>query len=166
MKVILGTDHTGFELKEKIKEFLKDYEVIDMGVFELNPEDDYPFAIIPAAEKVAEDPNSLGIVFGGSGQGEAIAANKVKGIKCSVFYGPMKPERAVDVSGRTSDDPYEIVKLARKHNNANILSIGVRFVSEDEAKEAIKVFLETPFSGKERHNRRIQEISRFEEKRI
>ena len=144
MKVYIGTDHAGYELKETIKAYLQEsgLEVVDKGAFEYNPEDDYPDFIIPTAEAVAADPESLGIVLGGSGEGEEMAANKVEGIRAAEYYG-----------GAT-----DIVKLSREHNNANILSLGARFITEAQAKEAVKVFLETPFSGEERHIRRIEKI--------
>ena len=106
-KIVLGTDHAGFELKEEIKKFLiqSGFEVEDMGTSKYDPGDDYPDFIVPAAKKVAADPNAKGIIFGGSGQGEAIAANKVKGIRAAVYYG----------------DNLDIVKLSRAHNNCNIL---------------------------------------------
>lgn len=144
MKIYIGSDHAGFILKEKIKEYLNSlsYEVIDKGAFELNPTDDYPDFIIPTAEEVAKDQQSLGIVLGGSGQGEQISANKVDGIRAIEYYG----------------GPLEIVKLGREHNNANILSLGARFVNDEEALEAVKIFIETIFSNDQRHVRRIDKI--------
>jgi len=144
MKIYLGSDHAGFELKEKIKEFLtkKDLEVIDKGAFELNPEDDYPDFVIPVAEEVSKDTeNSRGIILGGSGQGEAMAANKVKGIRAAVFYG----------------GPKEIITLSREHNNSNILSLGARFVSKREAFKAIELWLGTSFEGG-RHEQRLNKF--------
>ncbi len=161
MKIYLATDHAGFKLKEKIKAYLSsmmDLEIVDMGALEFTPEDDYPDFIRPAAEAVAADQGSLGIIFGGSGQGEAIVANKVRGVRAAVFYGEMIPYEAVDVGGTSSKDPYEIVKLARFHNNANILSLGAHFILESHAQQAVKVFIDTLFSGDERHVRRITKI--------
>lgn len=148
MKIYIGSDHAGFILKEKIKEYLSSlaHEVIDKGAFELNPTDDYPDFIIPTAEEVAKDQQSLGIVLGGSGQGEQISANKVDGIRAIEYYG----------------GPLEIVKLGREHNNANILSLGARFVNDEEALEAVKIFIETIFSNEERHVRRLEEIKNEE----
>lgn len=145
MKIHLATDHAGFELKEKILEFLvdSDYEVSDHGAFEYNESDDYPDFIKKAAQAVSDDPeHTMGIIFGGSGQGEDMVADKFDHVRSAVYYG----------------GNLEIVKLAREHNNANMLSIGARFVAEDEAKEAIKLFIETPFSEAERHKRRIDKI--------
>ncbi len=149
MKIYLGTDHAGFELKEKIKAFLEaeiDCEVRDFGTFELDELDDYPDFIFPVAEQVAEDWNNgienFGIIFGGSGQGEAMVANRVKGARSTVYYGESK----------------EIIKLSREHNNANVLSLGARFVEFEEAKEMIKLWLDTEFSGEERHERRIGKL--------
>lgn len=147
--IYLASDHAGFELKEEIKKYLGELgmEVEDMGAFSLDPADDYPDYVIPAAKKVSEDPeNNRGIVLGGSGQGEAIAANKVKGIRAAVYYG----------------GSLDIVKLSRQHNDANILSLGARFLTGDQAKEAVKVWLETKFEG-DRHERRIKKIQALEE---
>ncbi|MFA6325297.1 MAG: RpiB/LacA/LacB family sugar-phosphate isomerase [Candidatus Paceibacterota bacterium] len=145
MKIYIGADHAGFELKGKLFSFLKDlgYEVEDKGAFELNENDDYPDFIKPVALAVASDPeHGRGVVLGGSGQGEEMSANKIKGIRAAEYYG----------------GNLEIVKLAREHNDANILSLGARFISEEEAKEAVKIFLETEFSGDERHVRRINKL--------
>ena len=146
MKIYLGGDHAAFPLKEKIKEYLtKDlgYEAEDKGAFSFDGLDDYPDFIKPVACAVASDPeNSRGIIMGGSGQGEAIAANRFKGVRAAVFYG----------------GPEEIIKLSREHNDANILSIGARFVSENDIMHAVKLWLSTPFSGEERHQRRIAKI--------
>ncbi len=162
MKIYIGTDHTGFELKEKLKVYLSEleagYEVEDLGAFKYDKDDDYPDFIKKVAEAVANDAESKGIVIGGSGQGEAFCANKTKGIRAVVFYGPRETESSVDITGRKSTDPFEIVKLTREHNNANILSLGVRFMTEDEAKFACELFLSTKFGADERHIRRINKI--------
>ncbi len=160
MKIYIGTDHAGFELKEKLKPFLESlgHEVEDKGALTFNADDDYPDFIRPVAEAVASDQNSKGIILGGSGQGEAITANRITGVRAAVFYGPITPVGAVDVSGRASEDMFEIVKLSRLHNNANILSIGFRFASEDDIKKAIEIWLSTDFRGEERHVRRIIKI--------
>ncbi len=144
MKIYLATDHAGFELKEKLKAYLAElgHEVEDKGAFELNPSDDYPDFIKQAAIAVNQDPLSLGIVLGGSGEGEQISANKIEGIRAAGYYG----------------GNLEIVKLAREHNDANILSLGARFLSEAEAKQAVKLFIETPFSNDQRHIQRINKI--------
>lgn len=149
MKIYLATDHAGFELKDKIKEYLlgHGYKVDDRGAYGFDKNDDYPDLIAKAAKKVSEDPeNSKAIIFGGSGQGEAITANKFKNVRCAVFFGN-------DTSA---------VKFFREHNDANILSIGARFTEERTAMEAISLFLETKFSNKERHKRRIQKIKAIE----
>ena len=145
-KIILATDHAGFKLKEDIKKYLIEggMEVEDMGTHTLNPKDDYPDFIIPAAKKVAKD-QSRGIIFGASGQGEAIAANKVKGIRAASYYG-----KNID-----------IVKLSRTHNNANILSLGAKFLSKEEAIKAVETWINTDFSNEERHIRRIKKISKL-----
>jgi ribose 5-phosphate isomerase B len=165
MKIFIGSDHAGFEFKEKLVSYLKEegHEVEDKGAFTYDKDDDYPDYIFPTAQGVAENEGSRGIVIGGSGFGEAIAANRVKGARALVFYGPMLPKGAVDVSGRESHDPYELIKLSRMHNNANIISFGMRFITEDEAKQAIKVFLETEFPGDERHLRRIKKLDQYGE---
>ncbi len=144
MKIYIGTDHAGFELKEQIKVFLGDlgHSVIDKGAFSFNPNDDYPDFVRPVAEAVAGDEGSLGIVLGKSGEGEAMATDKVEGIRTAVYYG----------------GSIDIPRLAREHNNANILSLGAGFLTEDEAKQAVKIFIETPFSGEERHERRVEKI--------
>jgi len=145
MKVYLAADHAGFELKEKIKSFLLDkYDVEDCGAFEFEKDDDYPDFISAAAEKVAKDESSVGIIFGKSGAGEAIAANKIKGIRAAVGFNR------------------ENVLLCRIDNNANMLSLGTAFVNDEEAKELVTLFLETPFSGEERHKRRIDKIAKLE----
>lgn len=163
MKIYIGTDHAGFESKEKLKEYLPKlglgYEVVDMGAPTLDATDDYPDFITPVAEAVAKEEGSMGIVLGGTGQGEAMCANKTKGIRAAVFYGPKEPIGAVDVHGTESVDTFEIVKLAREHNDANVLSLSVRFMTLDEIKFAIELFLSTPFGGDERHIRRINKFN-------
>lgn len=150
MKVYIAADHAGFYLKKSLIQYLeiKGYEVEDCGAFEMDESDDYPDFIIPCAQKVAKDKESLGIVIGGTGNGEAIAANKVKGIRSAVYN-----------SGKA-----EIAKLAREHNNANVLSLGARFITPDEAKRAVTTFIETEFEGG-RHERRLKKIEDFEENR-
>jgi ribose 5-phosphate isomerase B len=149
MKIFIGGDHAGFELKEKIIKYLteQNYSIEDMGAFNLNQNDDYPDFIIPVAKAVSLNKNSFGIVLGGSGQGEQIAANKIDEVRAIEYYG----------------GNLEIVKLGREHNNANVLSLGARFINEQEAMEAIKVFLNTKFSEEERHERRLKEINKIEE---
>lgn len=161
MKVFVATDHTGFILKNTLVEYIRDallFGVEDLGAHELNPEDDYPDFVRPCAEKVAATLGSLGIVIGGSGQGEAMVANKVPGVRAATFYGQCRATGAVDAEGAPSLDGFDIVRLAREHNDANVLSLGARFVSEEDAKEAVRIFLEAPFTGVERHRRRIGKI--------
>lgn len=146
MKIYLGADHAGFELKEKVKAYLENegYDVEDCGAFEFDKNDDYPDFIALCATKVAQDPNGKGIVFGKSGAGECIVANKIKGI------------RAVLGVNKTN------VELSRTHNDANVLSLGSLFADEMLAKELTKIFLNTPFSNEERHIRRIEKIEKIE----
>ncbi len=149
MKIYLATDHAGFELKEEIKEYLLEnsYEVEDCGAQALDPNDDYPDFIALASDGVARNPEvDKGIIFGGSGQGEAMVANKCKGIRAVVY----------------NTENLELVKLARIHNDANVLSIGARFVSVEHAKEAVKLFLNTTYTAEERHERRIKKIADLE----
>ncbi len=145
MKIFLGTDHAGFELKEVLKKYLRElgYEVADEGAFAYDAADDYPDFIEIVAKQVASDPeNNRGIVLGGSGQGEAVCANRFKHVRAAVYYGG---------NG-------EVLKLSREHNNANVLSLAARFLDADQAKLAAKLWLETPFSGDDRHIRRIAKL--------
>ncbi len=149
MKIILASDHAGFELKNKIVTYLKDegFDIEDMGAAVLTPDDDYPEVMVPVAMRVLTDPeNTKAIIFGLSGQGEAMVVNRFPGIRATVYYGK---------------NP-EILKLSREHNDANILSIGAHFVSEEEAKEAVKQWISTPFSKDERHERRIAQMDNIE----
>lgn len=133
---------------------LPDIAFVDLGGNDPDSGDDYPDVIAPCAERVAAE-GALGIVIGGSGQGEAMVANRTRGARSAVFYGPRIPIGAIDADGAEDNDGYAIVQLARLHNNANILSIGARFVSPEEAAQAVRTFLDTAFSGEERHARRI-----------
>lgn len=150
MKVYLATDHVGFELKERIKKFLKEekYEVEDCGAYSLDPEDDYPDFISKAAEAVSKELSSKAIILGGSGQGEAIVANKFPNVRAAVYYGANK----------------QMPALTREHNDSNILSLGARFLTVSEAIEVVKLFLQTPFSNETRHLRRIKKIKKLEQK--
>lgn len=160
MKVYIATDHAGFDLKEKVYVYLqeKGYDVEDLGAYEFDEGDDYPDFIGKAAEKIQANPTDKAIIFGGSGQGEAMAANKFSSVRAAVFYGPLKAVHPIDVAGNKSTDMFEILRLTREHNDANVLSIGARFVTEEDAYKALEVFLETPFSGAERHKRRIEKM--------
>ena len=143
MKIHIATDHAGLDLKNIIRDYLisKGHEVTDHGAHEYDALDDYPDYIFPCAKAVASDLESRGIILGGSGQGEAMAANRVKGVRAAVFY----------------NGPVEIVKLSREHNNANILSLGARFMTEDEIYGVIEMWLDESFGGG-RHQRRIDKL--------
>ena len=160
MKIFIGVDHAGYEIKEKLKVYLSElgYEVEDKGAFKYDANDDYPDFVIPVAKVVAENKESFGIILSGTGQGEAMCANRISGARAAVFYGQATAKEAIDIKGVKSADPFEIVKLSRLHNNANILSLSVRFLSEDEIKFATELFLTTKFSGDERHIRRINKL--------
>jgi len=147
MKIFLATDHAGFALKEEIKEYLKsaDYDVVDFGAYTEEEGDDYPDFIKQAATAISESTDDeKAIIFGGSGQGENIVANRFPGVRSVVFYG----------------GPLDIITLSREHNDANILSLGARFVTPHEAKEVVGLWLSTRFSGEDRHVRRICKIER------
>ncbi len=141
MNIYIASDHAGFSLKELLTEHLtaEGHSVKDYGAYAHDEGDDYPDFITPCAEAVAGSDDTFGIVIGGSGQGEVMAANRITGVRAALYYG----------------GSHDIVTLSRTHNNANILSLGARFVSFEEARAAVKLFLETPFSGDERHVRRI-----------
>ena len=141
--IVLATDHAGFELKESVKKFLleSNYEVKDFGAFTYESTDDYPDFINPAAQFISKNDNIMGVIFGGSGQGEAMAANRFKGVRAAVFY----------------DGPDEIIDLSRLHNNANVLSLGSRFITSERAIELIKQWLIVEFEGG-RHQDRISKL--------
>jgi len=157
MMVYLAADHAGFNLKNALLEHLRTlgYTVTDLGAHELDKEDDYPDHALILARAVAGEEGSRGILVCGTGEGEAMAANRVSGVRASVFYGPRRATEALNIEGEHSKDGFDIVRLARKHNNANVLAIGARFVSPSEADEAVRIFLETPFSDSPRHARRL-----------
>lgn len=146
MRIHLATDHAGLEFKDALTSHLAElgYEVVDHGAYEYDAQDDYPGFCISAAQGVASEPESLGIVFGGSGNGEQIAANKVSGIRAALCWS------------------IATAQLAREHNNANVCSIGARQHSQEDAFAIIDAFLTTPFSNDERHIRRINQIHEFE----
>lgn len=146
MKVYIGADHGGYKLKEELKPYLGElgYEVEDLGARELNPQDDYPDFVIPVGRRVIGEIGAMGIVIGRSGNGEAMVANKIKGIRAAVCLN------------------VEMAKKAREHNGANVLSLGADYISQEEAKEVVKIFLETDFSQEERHKRRLEKIIDYE----
>lgn len=160
--ILIASDHAGFELKQKLMPFLRDmgYEVKDFGAYEFDGEDDYPDFIVPLAREVSESGGmKTGIVIGGSGQGEAMAANRFRHVRAAVFNGQYRP--AEMSAGKSPEKDRRVpleVKTAREHNDANVLSLGARFISEADAKEAVKTFLTTPFSEDERHIRRLKKI--------
>ena len=143
MKIHIATDHAGLELKNAIRDYLKekDHDVTDHGAHKFDVQDDYPDFILPCSRAVAADPESRGIILGGSGQGEAMAANRIKGVRAAVYYGSER----------------EIARLSREHNNANVLSLGARFISEQEIYDIIETWLDEPFEGG-RHQRRIDKL--------
>jgi len=145
-RIVLATDHAGFKLKEAVKKSLLELglEVKDFGALEYESTDDYPDFINPAAKFISENDNTMGIIFGGSGQGEAMAANRFKGVRAAVFY----------------DGPDEIINLSRLHNNANVLSFGSRFIDADRAIELIMKWLSVEFEGG-RHQKRIEKLDSY-----
>ena len=164
MKIYLASDHAGFSLKGKIREFLQKqgYAIEDFGPHEENPTDDYPDFIKKVAQTISLHPYEKGIVIGGDGEGEAIVANKFPGVRAVVFYGPCMPLAAIDAQGTQTADPFAIIRLTRQHNNANILSMGARFLTEEDSLKAVSIWLETDFSKEERHVRRIAKITQIE----
>ena len=146
MRVYLGSDHAGFELKAAIIAWLGEagHEAVDCGPARFDPDDDYPVYVLPAAQRTVADPGSLGIVIGGSGNGEQIAANKVPGIRAALAW--------------TADT----ARLAREHNDANVLSLGARTGTIEDAVSFARIFVETPFSGEPRHARRLAMIAAYE----
>ena len=145
-KLYLSGDHAGFKLKEKLKTWLekKGFKVKDFGPLKYNKNDDYPDFVVPMARAVKNDKNSVGIIIAGSGQGESIATNKIKGIRTALYHGGSP----------------RIVKTGRAHDDANVLAFGSRFVTENEAKRAIDLFLNTKFE-KGRHARRLRKVGRI-----
>ena len=142
--IYISSDHAGYKLKEKLKIYIQEmgYEIDDKGPFALNTNDDYPDFVKPVAPAVAKDEKNMGIIVGGSGQGEAMCANRMKGIRAAVYYGHDK----------------DMITTTREHNNSNILALGARFLCTYRAKKAVKLFIKTPFSNNERHIRRINKL--------
>ena len=152
MKIYIGTDHAGYVLKQALVASLRGqgYEVIDKGAFEYNENDDYPDFVAPVGQAVSERPNTVkGIVLGGSGQGEAMVANQFPNVRAVVFYGDKI------FQGQS------IIKLSRQHNDANVLSLGARFLTTGEAKDAVRVWLTTPFLGDYKYVRRIKKTEKI-----
>ena len=146
MRVHLGSDHAGFELKARLVERLTElgHEPVDHGPAAYDGQDDYPPYVLRAAAGAGQEPDSLGIVIGGSGNGEAIAANKVKGVRCALAWSE------------------ETAQLGRLHNDANVVSIGARMHDAATALRLVEVFLQTAYSGEERHGRRIAMLTAYE----
>ena len=160
MKIALTTDHAGYERLQLLRVFLEEmgHTCVNYGPQSYDPADDYPDFIAPAARAVASGECDLGIVMGGSGQGEAMVANRIKGARCAVYYGPAKAQEVLDAEGHRAEDDFEILRLSRQHNNANILSFAARFLSQTDIEQAVLLWLNTPFSGEERHARRIKKL--------
>ncbi|YAL84248.1 ribose-5-phosphate isomerase [Dermacoccaceae bacterium W4C1] len=146
MRVHIGGDHAAYELQRHLVQWLPTlgHEVIDHGPVEYDAQDDYPVYVLRAATAVAQDPDSLGIVLGGSGNGEQMAANKVPGIRAALAWTP------------------ELAGLARQHNNAQVLSVSGRFTEQSVAEQMVQTFLDTPFSGEARHQRRLDLVAEYE----
>jgi ribose 5-phosphate isomerase B len=152
MKIFIGTDHAGYVLKEKLIDFLKaqGYEVVDNGAFKYDENDDYPDFVIPVAREISKNPDKVkGIIIGGTGEGEAIAANKFPHVRAVVYYGKATP---------VVDDESNILERSRQHNNSNILSLAARYLTEEDMIEAVNLWLNTAYSGDERHIRRLGKI--------
>jgi ribose 5-phosphate isomerase B len=147
MRVHIGCDHAGLELKDHLIGWLRDHdhEPVDHGPFQLDPQDDYPVFCLRAAQGVAEDAGSMGVVIGGSGNGEQIAANYVHGIRAALVWSE------------------ETATLAREHNNANVISVGGRMHTVEEMTRFVEIFLSTPFSGEERHVRRLAQLATYQQ---
>ena len=147
MKIYIGSDHAGFEMKRELSSFLSEHghAVEDCGPEEYNHDDDYPDYISIVAKRVSKENDSVGIVIGRNGQGEAIVANRFPHIRCAVFYGGSK----------------HMITLSREHDNANMISLGSNFLTIQESKQVIDLFLNTKFSGDERHIRRIKKIEQY-----
>lgn len=159
MKVYFAADHAGFELKNILLNFVRGelgHEVEDCGAYEMDPNDDYPEIIASACRQMVSDialeQESRSIILGASGQGEAMAANRFRGVRAAVFYGSAGSQ--TDAAGHELD----MIASIRSHNDTNVLSLGARFISEEDAKSAVKAWLTTPFSGEERHKRRIKKL--------
>jgi ribose 5-phosphate isomerase B len=152
MKIYIGTDHAGYVLKEQLVTSLRSqgYEVVDEGAYEYDENDDYPDFVVPVARAVSKDPdNSRGIILGGTGQGEAITANRFPHVRAIVYYGKATP---------VVEDESGILARSRAHNNANVLSLGARYFTAESMMEVVNFWLNAPYSGDERHIRRLGKI--------
>jgi ribose 5-phosphate isomerase B len=160
LKIALSTDHAGYNRLKKLKEGLElaGYATHDFGPAQFDVDDDYPDFIRPACDAILVGGCEVGIIFGGSGQGEAMAANRNKGIRCTVWYGPSVAVEAIDANGVMSADPYELLKLSKEHNNANMLSIAGRFVNDAETLKVAILWLNQQFREEDRHLRRIGKL--------
>jgi ribose 5-phosphate isomerase B len=147
MRVYLGSDHAGYELKVHLASYLptQGFEVVDVGPHAFDPDDDYPVFCFHVGTRVVADPGSLGVVIGGSGNGEQIAANKIAGVRAALAWNP------------------ETARLCREHNDANVVGIGARQHPLDDAAKIVVSFLATPFSGNVRHARRITQVAEYEQ---
>jgi len=154
-KIYLASDHAGFELKEALVPFLHEhgYEVQDLGPAVYEKNDDYPDTIGPLVRAIENEKTACGIAIGASGQGEAMVANRTAGVRAAVYYGPASKSQT-DASGKSLG----ILESPRAHEDANVLCLGARFLSQEDAKEAVIRWLETPFTGEERHVRRIAKL--------
>ena len=144
-KIYISGDHAGFKLKKSLKEFFDNLKIPyeDFGPHKYNSKDDYPDFVIPMAKKVAREKNSIGIIIGGSGQGEAMAVNKIKKIRAALYYG----------------GSIRFLKYSREHNDSNILCLGGRFLNKKQTEQAIRIWIKTPFEGG-RHKRRLEKVRR------
>lgn len=155
MKIYFASDHTGFELKNTLLDYVQNelgHEIEDCGAFSYDETDDYPDFVKLAAKKVSENAGDMAIVLGGTGEGEAMVANRHNGVRAAVYYG------GTDTKPDIKGDNLSVVEASRSHNNANVLSLGARFLDEKVAKAVVKKFLETSFSEDERHVRRLKKI--------
>lgn len=165
MNIVLTTDHAGIDKLKLLETYLISlgHVCTNLGPKTFVPDDDYPDLIFPAAKALARGEYDCGVIMGGSGQGEAIVANRVKGVRCALYYGPAPMPEAIDAEGHAAEDGFEIIRLSRQHNNANMLSFAARFLNQTEIESAVKLWLETPFTGIERHRRRILKIDELAE---
>ena len=146
--IYISGDHAGFKIKQKIIPWLEKqgHKVIDCGPFKYKKDDDYPDFVIPMAKKVAKNKDSRGVIIAGSGQGEVVAANRIRGIRTVLYYGYVSPQR--------------VLKLSRAHNDSNVISMGAKVLSVKQIKQAIKIWLAAPFSNSTRHKRRLKKLDK------